>query len=116
MIVRRPLQPCSIASHSMARSQTCQNGFAHLPATNAKSTWVMPSPVIRFTNRWPKTRTSSSSPEARMNSQLFSSKLPPGVVRERGWEICGAFRIVIGSASEHVGEVPDHERHEEYDE
>ena len=97
MIVRRPLQPCSIASQSMARSQTCQNGLAHLPATNAKSIWVMPSPVIRFTNRWPKTSTTSSRPEPRMNSQLFSSKLPPREAGlERGWEIWGALSVAIG--------------------
>src|SRR4051812_9589737 len=47
-IVRRPLSPCSSASHSIARSQTCQNGLAHLPATKAKSIAWMPLPTMRF--------------------------------------------------------------------
>ena len=42
MIVRMPLPPWSSASHSIAKSQTCQNGLAHLPATKAKSICLMP--------------------------------------------------------------------------
>src|SRR4026209_932883 len=113
MIVRSPLPPCSIASHSIARSQTCQNGLAHLPATNPKSTWWMPSPVIRFTNRCPKTSTESSTPEPRMNSQLFSSKWPPRDGFDRGGAREGA---VAMSASEDVREVADQERHEQHHE
>src|SRR5215207_283633 len=123
MIVRRPLVPCSIASHSISRSHTCQSGLAHLPATKPKSSAVMPPPSIRFTNRWPSTSTTRASPDNRMNSQLYSSKLvwpdrfrPPPLsetdrVDDRGRAISG----VVISASEHVGQVPDHERHEEHD-
>src|SRR3954453_21084251 len=114
MIVRRPLTPCSSASHSIARSQTCQNGLAHLPATNAKSIAWMPLPSIRFTNRCPSTSTRSSTPEPRMNSQLFSSKLPVREARLRGRTIGGAVGVVT-SASEHVRQVPDGERHEQHD-
>src|SRR6185312_12106469 len=117
MIVRRPLPPWSIASQSIARSQTCQKGFAHLPATKAKSIWWMPSPSMRLTNRCPKTSTSSSRPEPRMKSHAFSSKLPLRAARrgERGAASLGAVEVAT-SASEHVRQVPDHERHEEDDE
>lgn len=33
MTVRTPLAPCSMASHSSAKSQNCHSGEAHLPAT-----------------------------------------------------------------------------------
>ena len=33
MTVRRPLPPCSCASHSIDRSQICQNGLDQRPAT-----------------------------------------------------------------------------------
>src|SRR5687768_6672927 len=123
MIVRIPLVPCSIASHSISRSQTCHSGLAHLPATKAKSSAVIPPPSIRLTNRWPSTSTTRASPDSRMNSQLYSSKLvcpdrlrPPPLserdrVDERGWAISG----VVISASEDVHQVPDHERHEQDD-
>ena len=73
MTVRTPFEPCSMASHSSSRSQTCQNGVDHLPPTSAKSMECTPRPVMRFTNRCPKTRTSSTTPEARMNIQPYSS-------------------------------------------
>src|SRR5690606_29371619 len=75
MMVRTPLVPCSRASHSMARSQICQNGSAHLPATKPKSMAWMPSPTIRLTNRCPKISTISTTPERRMNNQANISKL-----------------------------------------
>src|SRR3954452_11759220 len=115
MIVRNPFSPCSSASHSITRPHTCQNGLAHLPATNAKSTAWMPSPTIRFTKRWPKTSTTSNRPEPRMNSQLFSSKLPPREPRERGAAMVGAVGVATSSAPEDFREVPDHERHEQHD-
>src|SRR6476469_7097906 len=76
MMVRTPLVPCSIASHSMARSQTCQNGSAHLPATKPKSMAWMPSPTSRLTVRWPKMRTTRTTQESRMKSHASISKLP----------------------------------------
>ncbi len=60
----------------MARSQDCQNGSAHLPATKPKSMAWMPSPTSRLTVRWPKIRTTSTTPESRMKSQANISKLP----------------------------------------
>src|SRR5699024_12531398 len=60
--------PCSIASHSMSRSQICQNGLAHLPATKPKSMACTPSPAHRLTKRWPKMRMTRMTPETRMNS------------------------------------------------
>src|SRR3954468_23029327 len=121
MIVRRPLVPCSIASHSISRSQTCQSGLAHLPATKPKSSAVMPPPSIRFTNRCPSTRMTSASPDSRMNSQLYSSKLVwperfrPPPFSERSLELLRGAAISAISASEHVGQMADDERHEQHD-
>ena len=69
MIVRTPLVPWIIASQSISRSQTCQNGDAHLPATKPKSIAETPSPATRLTNRCPKIRTMRITPDARMNTQ-----------------------------------------------
>src|SRR6185312_488188 len=89
MMVRTPLVPCSMASHSMARSQTCQNGLDHFPATKPKSMAWMPSPTIRFTNRWPKISTIRTTPERRMNSQANISKL----------ECEALFRLYLGDCA-----------------
>jgi hypothetical protein len=54
------------ASQSRSVSQTIQNGLASLPATNAKSIALTPSPRNRFTSRCPKIRTTRRMPEKRM--------------------------------------------------
>src|SRR5690625_4601464 len=117
MIVRSPLAPWSIASHSMSRSQTCQSGLAHLPATNAKSRALIPSPIIRLTKRWPNTRTRSRTPETRMNSHAYISVLvrPRRRRGERGAASGDGGAVVISSTPEHVREVTDHERHVQHD-
>src|ERR1041384_6932994 len=68
----------------MERSQNCQNGDDQRPATKAKLIlWTPPSRMFMM-NRWPRTRTTSSRPDSRMNSQLRSSPLPRRAAGRRG--------------------------------
>src|SRR5699024_3017730 len=102
MMVRRPLVPCSIASHSMSRSQICQNGLAHLPATKPKSMACTPSPAHRLTKRWPKMRMTRITPETRMNSQANISNFERvDLCREQPVRGAGLV-VVLMSASESV--------------
>src|SRR4051794_6705487 len=73
----------------------------------------MPSPVIRLTNRCPKTSTTSRTPEPRMKSHMFSSKFPVRERRDRAGSMVGA---VAMSAPEDDRQVTDEERHEEHHE
>src|SRR5215210_5611043 len=114
MIVRTPLMPCNSASHSISRSQVCQNGFVHLPAMKAKSTCLMPSPVTRFTNRWPNTRAMSSTPDPRMNSHEYSSKLLRVARLRRYWARGASMVVIRRSSGEDVHQVADDERYEEH--
>src|SRR5690625_5982968 len=109
MMVRTPLPPCSSPSHSMVRSQTCQKGEVHLPATKAKSTPWTPSPNHRFTNRWPKTRMTSRTPDMRMNSHDIISPLRPRWPVRRYRVLGSGIVEVVISSSEHV-----HQRSEEH--
>src|SRR3954454_9191818 len=113
MIVRTPLTPCSSASQSISRSQVCQNGFDHLPPTKAKSMALIPLPLTRLTNRWPNTSAMSTTPEPRMNSQEYSSKLLR-VARLRRYGLRGASMVVMPAPSaEDVHQVADGERCEQ---
>src|SRR5699024_3045937 len=109
MMVRRPLVPCSIASHSMSRSQICQNGLAHLPATKPKSMACTPSPAHRLTKRWPKMRMTRMTPETRMNSHANSSNVEV-VDLDREYPVLGAgMDVVLMSASEGVHQLAGNE-------
>ena len=69
MMVRMPLVPWIMASHGMGRSQTCQNGLDHRPATNAMLMRCTPPSRTFMISRWPSTRKIRTMPEIRMNSQ-----------------------------------------------
>src|SRR3954454_10381969 len=116
MMVRTPMTPCSSASHSIIRSQVCQNGLDHLPPTNAKSMALMPWPLTRITNRWPKTRAISTTPLRRMNSHEYSSKLLR-VARLRRNRARGASVkedvVMAAPSAEDVHQVADGERREQ---
>src|SRR5690625_80922 len=109
MMVRTPLPPCSRPSHNMVRSQTCQNGEVHLPATKAKSMPWTPSPSHRFTNRWPKTRMTSRTPDMRMNSHDIISPLRPRWPVRRYRVLGSGIVEVVISSSEHVHQVAGQE-------
>ncbi|CAM5516620.1 hypothetical protein SMICM304S_00239 [Streptomyces microflavus] len=79
----------------MMRSQACQNGEAQRPATKAKPILETPPSSTSWISRWPMTRTTRTTPERRMKSHAYISKLPRealGVllVRLRGGSITGA--------------------------
>src|SRR5690242_1408759 len=116
MIVRTPLTPCTSASQSISRSQVCQNGLDHLPPTKAKSMALMPWPSMRFTNRWPNTRASSTTPLPRMKTHEYSSKLLR-VARLRRNGVRGASVKedvdMAAPSAEDVHQVADGERHEQ---
>src|SRR5215207_3101028 len=106
-----PLAPWISASHSISTSHHCQNGSAHLPATNPKSMALTPSPTMRFAMRWPKMSTTSTTPETRMYIQPHFSRLTRrfGAVRAG---VRGDSMTVISAFlfAEDVDEVPRHER------
>src|SRR5699024_4765240 len=115
MMVRTPLPPCSRPSHNMVRSQTCQNGEVHLPATKAKSMPWTPSPSHRFTNRWPKAAKASRTADHAMDRHgLLWAVRPrrPGA-RDPGLG-AGNVEVVI-SSSEHVHQVAGQETGHEQD-
>src|SRR5690625_1270537 len=58
----------------MTRSQICQSGDAHLPATRPKFRPCTPSPTIRLENRCVKMRTNKIGPEMRIKSHLNISR------------------------------------------
>src|SRR4030081_2927386 len=104
MIVRSPLPPWISASHSIERSQNCQNGDAHRPATKAKLIRCTPPSRMFMISRWPSTRMISASPEIRMNSQLYNSKL-----LRRGVGRRGARGLANASGSGLTSVTPEHD-------
>src|SRR3954471_5668484 len=98
MIVRSPLVPCSSASQSCSRSHVCQNGEDQRPATKPKLTRCTPPSRMFMINRWPSTSTTSSSPDTRMKTQLYISKLvferpPPGRRRRVRGSSIGSYAV-----------------------
>src|SRR4051794_6979525 len=111
MMTRRPLPPWISASHSISRSQNCQNGEAQRPATKPQLIRCTPPSRMFMISRWPSTRMISAIPEIRMNSQLYSSKLlrrAAGRFGERGLSRVRDSAMSV-TPEEHFGGALQHE-------